>query len=89
MIVLFTSAKMQLNLTLRFFFIQLALLMNYRNAPIKICFIIITVIIIGESKYLNKRNPKKQKSLVAVHRGGKKTCARCHDKKTDGLNLLT
>ena len=24
---------MQLNLTLRFFFIQLALLMNYRNAP--------------------------------------------------------
>ncbi|RHQ91214.1 hypothetical protein DWX83_08665 [Ruminococcus sp. AF21-42] len=33
MIVLFTSAKMQLNLTLRFFFIQLALLMNYRNAP--------------------------------------------------------
>ena len=33
MIVLFTSAKMQLNHTLRFFFIQLALLMNYRNAP--------------------------------------------------------
>ena len=34
LIVLFTSAKMQLNHTLRFFFIQLALLMNYRNAPI-------------------------------------------------------
>jgi len=33
LIVLFTSAKMQLNHTLRFFFIQLALLMNYRNAP--------------------------------------------------------
>jgi len=28
-----TSAKMHLNLTLRFFFIQLALFMNYRNAP--------------------------------------------------------
>jgi len=35
LIVLFTSAKMQLNHTLRFFFIQLALLMNYRNAPFK------------------------------------------------------
>lgn len=34
LIVLFTSAKMQLNHTLRFFFIQLALLMNYRNAPL-------------------------------------------------------
>ena len=33
MIVLFTSAKMQLNLTLRFFFIQLAIFLNYRNAP--------------------------------------------------------